>query len=1189
MSSGGGGPLANGLHEALARTFETGETDPDRLATIVAHAPIILAELDTQGRYVMALGQGLPHGGLRPGDILDRSLRDAWYGHPQLLWVFDEALRGQVSSCSLLCAGRTCQAVMSPVIDADGQVRSVVNLIYDVSEPPGQQTGSEARMRDFARVSGDWLWETDAEHRFVAISKRFRQVLGLDPYSLIGRTRWDLRGADPADHDWDAHIATLEAHKPFRDFRYCMRDQAGRRRVLKVSGVPVFDADGEFCGYRGIGRDITAQVEAEEALRESEGRFRSLVTNLRNIIFCRGVAGDGPDGYDSAGAQIYGIDAQDLAGTVDEAGRARVVVWYEAILPEDRPAYLAAERARKQRHIPYTLEYRIRHPASGEIRWMREVAWAVEDATEGRVYFDSYIIDITEQKQREAALTEAQARLADFVAASSDWLWETDAEHRFTAFSDRFGEILGIDPADLIGRRRWERTRNDPADLDWEEHKRALLAHEPFRDFRFGTVDSKGRRRVVQVSGVPVFDAQGRFIGHRGVGRDVTAQIEAQEALRESEDRFRSLVTNLRNIVFVRGAPGGGDLGYSDGTVQLYGLDARQITKVADERGRLNVARWIEIVHPEDLPAYREAERGQIEAHEPFNLDYRITDPETGEIRWIREVAWVVTDPRTDQVHFDSYMLDITEQKAREAALDEARSRLQLQAEEMRALAEEAQRSSQAKSAFLAMMSHEIRTPMNGVLGALGLLVDRSLSHEDRQLVETARQSAEALLTILNDILDYTKVEAGKLELETMVFSVSELVRSVIDLCSIQASAKGIRMRVRIAPEVSPHVRGDAGRVRQMLLNYVTNAVKFTARGTVTIEVAPAPGNDGEKLRFQVDDTGPGIPPERAGEVFRDFTQLDSSVARRFGGTGLGLAITKRLAGLMGGSVGFTSRPGKGATFWFDLVLPAADPPAAIVSPQQAALAPLSLGGRRPRILLVEDNRTNQMVAQAMLDQMGCAVDTAGDGLEAIHAAMSRAYDVILMDISMPIMDGIAATGRLRAEGLTMPIIALTATVEFDAPERIRALGFTDYLVKPAPKAVLHAAISRVLGEAPPPPAPPPAPEPAELLSAATLDRLSEDLGLDTMLEILRTARSDLALQAGRCAAAIKVRDPAQARRAAHALSGIASSVGALSLGRLAQEIETGIDQGREPSDDTTALLQQLLAGTLREIDARLG
>ena len=486
--------------------------------------------------------------------------------------------------------------------------------------------------------------------------------------------------------------------------------------------------------------------------------------------------------------------------------------------------------------------------------------------------------------------------------------------------------------------------------------------------------------------------------------------------------------------------------------------------------------------------------------------------------------------------------------------VDQRTQALQAAADELLVERDRAEAASRAKSAFLANMSHEIRTPLNAIIGLTHLLRREAGSERQADRLGKVADAAGHLLAVLNDILDLSKIEAGRLELEAVDFSLAALLQRVRGLVAERAAAKGLALTVD-AGSAPDALRGDPTRLAQALLNLLTNAVKFTERGEVSLTVAALPADDGRlRLRFAVRDTGIGIAPDVQRELFSAFTQGDTTTTRRFGGTGLGLAITRRLAQAMGGEVGLDSTPGAGSTFWFTARFDAGHGAAPAGGPAHAEAA---LQRRGPaRVLLVEDNPVNQDVARELLATAGMHVDVADDGEQALAAARRGGHDLILMDVQMPGIDGLEVTRRLRAGGLRTPIVAMTANAFAEDRAACLAAGMNDHLAKPVDPQALYALLLQWL------PARAAAADAAPAIPGLDAEAALRLMGgrratYERALRSFARLYADAPATLGGSSAA-----PAEVARAAHSLKGAAATIGATALAAEAADLETAIATG---------------------------
>ncbi len=680
---------------------------------------------------------------------------------------------------------------------------------------------------------------------------------------------------------------------------------------------------------------------------------------------------------------------------------------------------------------------------SGLIAWTANSLRKVE---QGRLAAEHALrelnLDLEDRvRVRTAELMASEKRAASIIATSADAFVSIDASSRITDWNRQaeltFGwskeEVLGLKLTETIIPVRFAAAHEKGIARFLAAGERSVIG----RRVEMTAVHRDCREFPVEIAVWATPDGNGWSFN--AFLKDITQRKQAENRLRESEERFRLLAET---------APVGIYRWDSQGRCTYVNRTWSSITGLSADQAMGDG--WAGIVHPDDSARVISARTEATDSSLDLQLRYRVCTPE-GVEKWVDSRAVAI---RGDDIlairGYVGTMIDVTAQVEAQTAVAAAR--------------DEALAASRSKSQFLATMSHEIRTPMNGVIGLTELLLDSPLTPTQRTYAEGVSVSGEALLGIINNILDFSKNEAGKLELEEVEFNPARTLEQVGSLIAEPARARGLEMLVECSPALPPTVRGDEGRLRQILMNFATNAVKFTGEGRVVLRAFPDGRAAGGRtqIRFEVTDTGPGIAREVAEKLFQPFAQADASTTRRYGGTGLGLAICRQLATAMGGEVGLTSQPGEGSTFWLRLSLPAAT--GSVSSSTLPAGDTDARRIRHGRILVVEDHPINQQVAIGLLAELGYSSEIAGNGLEALQALTAGSYDAILMDCHMPGMDGFQATEELRrreGELIHTPIIAMTASALDEDRQRCLAAGMDDYLAKPIRDGELEAVLQR--------------------------------------------------------------------------------------------------------------------------------
>jgi len=657
--------------------------------------------------------------------------------------------------------------------------------------------------------------------------------------------------------------------------------------------------------------------------------------------------------------------------------------------------------------------------------------------------------DVSIRKRTELALRESEEKHRAIVTAFYGMIYICSSDYRITFMNQAMIHLMG---RDATGENCHKALHGRDAVCPWCVNDRVMSGEtvrwEGFNQ-RFG--------RWYYNANTPIYHADGS-ISKLALIIDISERKMAEQALTESEARYRRLLGSVTSYIYTVTLDAG------EAVRTIHGSGCEAVTGYTAEEYDADPYLWHKMIHPEDREAVMACSLRALSDEGGPEFEHRIFHKD-GSVRWISTTIVPRRDVAGMMTAYDGLIVDITERKRIKDELQRAK--------------DAAEAASKAKSEFMANMSHEIRTPMNAILGLTKLVLRRGLTDEQREFLEGVMDAGASLMQIINDVLDFSKIEAGRLNLDSDPFALHPLLDKTMKTFAHQAQSKGVALKLHVDARVPGVLQGDPGRLRQVLVNLVGNALKFTRQGVVELSVWPQPpvhsGEEGEpdadrvRLLFMVRDTGIGIAKDKLETIFESFTQADSSTTKLFGGTGLGLAISKKLVGMMCGDIWVESEPDKGATFQFTALFTVPSCEAAAQAAPAGQAVPGEDGGHMPlRILVAEDDRMNQMFAETFLKDAGHTVSIAATGKQALEMLGTGHYDLILMDISMPVMDGLEATRLIRASRSgafdpDIPIVAMTAHALKGDRERFLAAGANGYVAKPVEPEELLRAVEQAM------------------------------------------------------------------------------------------------------------------------------
>lgn len=1033
-----------------------------------------------------------------------------------------------------------------PVKD-DGKVVAVRGSFQDITELRQSQSDlvkSERKLRLFIEHAPAALAMFDKEMRYLAVSRRWVTDYGLGSESgVLGRSHYQVFPEIP--EQWKAIHRRAIGGEVVKSDEDLFERLDGTSQWLRWEARPWFNSDDEVGGIVIFSEDITALKKANAAVVEKERMYRALFEymQLGLVIFDEnGLCLNANPcaclmlGYRQE--ELVGLRASDIAAESDAM--------------QVRKALLKLRRGEE-----YSQVWML-HRKDGSQFYAEVSATTLPD---GRVM--GVMRDISERLRSEKALHESQVRMRTLMETLPDLVWAKDPEGAYLFCNRRFERLYGASEAEIMGKTDYDFVDKEIADAFRANDTAAIAAGRPRVNEEKVTYRDDGHEEDVETIKTAVYDASDRLIGVLGIARDISQRKRNEAEL----GKLAQVVEQNPESIMI-----------TDATARIEYVNQAFVDNTGYERA--------EIVGKN--PRFLQSGRTQPETYAAMWQALVDGSSWSGEFYNQRkdgsefvEVA-IITPIRTHDgvvTHYVAIKEDVTEKKRLARELDSYRLHLEeLVQERTLQLAEAQQRAeaaNEAKSTFLANMSHEIRTPMNAIVGLTHLLQRDHPSKQQSLRLSKIDAAGRHLLSIINDILDLSKIEAGRMVIEEADFHLDAIFDHIKSLLREQAAGKGLRMHVD--ENAVPHwLRGDPTRLRQALMNYAANAIKFTEQGHIYLRAKKLEESDDSILvRFEVEDTGIGIAAEKLEGLFEAFQQADISTTRTHGGTGLGLAITRRLARLMGGDAGAESELGKGSRFWFTARLQrgrGVEPTdvAGGVSDREAELRSRYKGAS---ILLVEDNAINSEVACELLSSVGLEVDIAENGRIAVDKVRENNYDLVLMDVQMPEMDGLEATRAIRSriDESELPILAMTANAFDEDRRRCEEAGMNDFVAKPVDPANLFDTVALWLGKHSNVASQVPASESGTFTESERthLDALSRIAGLDQQIG-LRSMGGDVARYWGllrrfertyRNAVAdmkrvVENNEIDEALQLAHAMKGAAGTLGFTVVAQSARQIE---------------------------------